>query len=198
MAEIRDSFLNILYREPTTEELSFHSAESTNIEQKKNEILSCHERLLNHDYIIQKVGKSPLKIALMLIGHFRRFDERTAKVWRDFKALHPDVDIFVHTWNEKGLRSCCDWITVDDEKPDFENIYNILKPVSLVREDHTKFLENFSMVKKYGKTVYLAKGQRVANHDDFSKFIASQLYSIYTCYQAVKNKLKVLRNVTIY
>lgn len=183
---VRNLFLDILYREPTKEELVFHGTEAKSFEEKKNEILSCHERLLNHQSIIKNVGKSPLKIALMLIGHFRRFDDRTAKTWSNFKTLHPDVDIFVHTWNEKGLRSCCDWIQIDDEKPDFESINDILKPVTFIREDHTKYLENFGLIKKYGKTVYLAKGQKVQKHDDFSKFIASQLYSIYTCYQAVK------------
>jgi hypothetical protein len=182
--EIIKLFDEILYRKPTHLEIKHHS--NSNLEDKKNELLICHERLFNHKMIIQKKGKSPLKIALMLTGHFRRF-EPCAHVWKMFKDLHPNVDIFIHTWNSRGLRSQKEWISNKDTLPDFELINNILKPISFIREDHDKYIDNFGLAKKYPyKKIYLSDGQRVDNRADFTTFIMSQLYSIYTCFQNVK------------
>jgi hypothetical protein len=183
--DIVNLFNEVLYRKPNNLELKFHD---TDLEDKKNELLSCHERLMNHKMIIEKQGPSNLRIALMIVGHFRRF-ETSVNVWKTFKELHPDVDIFVHTWNSRGLRSDKNWILDNvDDKPDFETIYDTLSPVSFIREDHNKYLENFSLLKKCpNKNIYLSLGQKVDNHRDFSKFIMSQLYSIYKCHESVKN-----------
>lgn len=184
--DIKTLFNDILYRDPTEHEIQYHVSQGKSLEDKKNEILSCQERLSNHSTIINKVGKSKLNIALMLIGHFRRFDDRFCKIWKDFKDNHPDVDIFIHTWNEKGLRSPFDWINTNDEKPDFERIFDILRPITMIREDHIKYLDHFSLIHRYpGKKLYLSLGQKVKNHKDFSKFIASQLYSIQKCHESI-------------
>ena len=185
--EIKKLFVKILGREPSVSEIEHHISKFTTIEDKKYELMSCHERLHNQANVISQVGQSPLRIALMLVGHFRRF-EPFSQVWSTFKSLHPNIDIFVHTWNERGLRSDKEWINTSEDIPDFETIYNTLKPVSMVREDHKKFLNSFSLKNKFpDKTLYLALGQKVSNHADFTKFIMSQLYGIYACFKNVKN-----------
>lgn len=183
--DIVNLFEDVLYRKPSALELKLHTGE---LDDKKNELLSCHERLFNHEYVINKKGQSPLKIALMLTGHWRRF-EASAHVWKNFKKLHPNVDIFIHTWNSRGNRSDINWIIeTNEDLPNFELICDILKPITFIKEDNTKFIDSFGLSTKYpDKTIYMSLGQKVSNHQDFSKFVMSQLYGIYKCYQAVQN-----------
>ena len=189
MCEIHNLYNKLLYRDPYETEIRNITDDIDIIKEK---LLSCHERVRNHDCIISKEGKSPLKIALMIVGHFRRF-EPYEYIWKEFKNNHPDVDIFIHSWRERGDRSFTNWINIDNniKDIDFENIYNILDPVSLIREDHTRLLNSFSLQKRFpNKKIYLSLGQKVPNHSDFSKFIMSQLYGIYSCYKSVENYQK--------
>ena len=190
--EIIRLFNDILYREPTDLELEHHVGNNTEyIDAKKQELLSCHERIINQTNLIEKFGKSPLKIAIMLVGHFRRF-EPYEHIWRDFKKNHPNVDFFIHSWKERGDRCAINWIDMEDHKDiDFENIYDVLKPVSIIREDHKKMINDFGLRKRYpDKNIYLSLGQKVCNQDDFTKFVMSQLYGIYRCYKSVENYQK--------
>jgi hypothetical protein len=191
---LNDIFQKLLYREPTSNEIEFHLSTLTDRQSKADEFLSCYERLANHTQVISQIGPTKLKVAVMLVGHFRRFPG-SKNCWEQFKSNHPHVDFFIHTWNEIGERDWDSWIEVNGPIPNFEEIHQTLKPISILREDHTKFLESFGLYNKISKDqkLYLAAGQRVKNHRDFSKFIMSQLYSIYTCHKLVRN-YEILHN----
>ncbi len=132
------------------------------------------------------VVQKPKKIALMLSGHFRVFGPRR-EFWTDFKKRFGNsVDIFVHTWNESGLRSEKEWINIGNAPPDFENISKTLKPVSMSIEEHAPRLESFSF-QQPGLKLYYANFPQLAKSRDFSRNIGSQLYSIMKCWELVRD-----------
>ena len=138
---------------------------------------------------LNSVVQKPKKIALMLSGHFRVFGPRR-QFWTDFKKRFGNsVDIFVHTWNESGLRAEKEWINVGNAPPDFEDISKILKPVRMSIEEHAPQLESFSF-QQPGLKLYYANFPQLAKSRDFSRNIGSQLYSIMKCWELVRDSGK--------
>jgi len=131
-----------------------------------------------------KKSPPPKKVALMLSGHFRLFSPRK-QFWIDFKKkFGKRVDIYIHTWNESGLRSENEWIDIGKLPPDFEEIREILKPVSMLVEDHSEKVGHLSLQQE-GLDLYYVNFFQLKSGKDFSVHIGSQLYSIMKCWELV-------------
>jgi len=133
---------------------------------------------------------SPVKVALMLSGHFRNFSKRRS-FWADFVAQNSKrhVDIFFHTWSETGERTSQNWIDVGHGKIDVDDITHTIKPVSFEVEHHTDKLNNFSL-RQEGLDLFYVEFPGLAHSDDFSKHIMSQLYSVYRAFRLVESHQK--------
>ena len=124
------------------------------------------------------------KIALLLSGHVRNFNPRK-DFWIDFNRKFRDrVDIYVHTWNESGIRSRNDWIDVGKIPPDFQEIRRILQPSKMLIENHSEKIGSFSM-KQPGLNLYYTNSKYL--NTDFTKNIGSQLYSVMKSWELARD-----------
>jgi len=129
------------------------------------------------------------RIAMMLSGHFRDFSPRK-EFWINFNKKFGDmVDIYIHTWNEKGIRKGKEWIVIGKHPPDFELIRKILQPVKMVIEDHGEKFQSFSF-QQPGLKLYYVDTDNLKKNKDFSRNIGSQLYSIMKCWELVRDSNK--------
>jgi len=173
-------FRRILKRNPTSQEYHHHIKFS-------NRMIKCHEFLQCSEYndsIKQKyfsVGPHK-RFAIQISGHFRNFRTNLHR-WRDFVGRHRNyVDIFIHTWLGNGSRSSNKWITESERlQIDINEIISVLEPKKLIIENNREYLADFAVSNKCPNTnIYFNVGViPYLKDDDFSKFIISQLYSIY-------------------
>lgn len=126
------------------------------------------------------------KVALLLSGHIRNFEPRKA-FWVDFNNKFGDrVDIYVHTWNESGVRSQKEWIDVGKVPPSFDEIRAVLKPKKMLVEDHSEKIDSFSL-KHPGLQLYYTNVRYLNRTTDFTRNIGSQLYSIMKSWELAKD-----------
>jgi len=126
------------------------------------------------------------KVALLLSGHVRNFEPRK-KFWIDFNKKFSDrVDIYIHTWNESGLRSKNEWIDVGSTPPDFDEIRKILKPKQMLVENHADKMDSFSFIQT-GLDLYYTNVLYLNRAADFTKNIGSQLYSVMKSWELAQN-----------
>lgn len=128
----------------------------------------------------RKSAKRP-KVALMLSGHLRNFGKRKT-FWKNFVTEFPDVDIFVHTWSDGGVRGTKEWIDVGKNIQNHEIAKSILKPVDMVVENHEELFQSFSF-RESGVDLYYTHFSKILTTDDFTRCIGSQLYSIKRCFE---------------
>lgn len=127
------------------------------------------------------------KIAVIFTGHIRNLEH----VYKSHKALiyHPNIDIFIHTWDDKGLKSKDtnkQWIQDDQEKVSIDYIKDLYHPVGICMENNKCMLKDLSYVGKISP-IFLCELQA---KDDASKYINSQLYSIYQAYLLIEKYQK--------
>ena len=126
------------------------------------------------------------KVALLLSGHVRNFEPRK-QFWIDFNKKFGDrVDIYIHTWNESGLRSKNEWIDVGSVPPNFDEIRDILKPKDMLIEDHASKMDSFSFIQP-GLELYYTNVLYLNRAEDFTKNIGSQLYSVMKSWELANN-----------
>lgn len=135
----------------------------------------------------------PPNIALMLSGHLRNFHKRES-FWKQFVADFPQVDIFVHTWSDEGLRGKKSWINLDNKSNNQSNnqsarARSVLRPVEMVVEDHEMIFPTLSFIQP-GVDLYYTFNTLIQNDEDFTRYIGSQLYSIKKCFQLTQNSNK--------
>jgi len=130
---------------------------------------------------------SPIKkIALLLSGHLRNFEPRE-KFWIDFNKKFGDrVDIYVHTWNESGLRTKNEWIDIGSAPPDFDKIRKVLKPKKMLIENHSEKSKAFSFIQP-GLKLYYTNLRYLDRASDFTKNISSQLYSVMKSWELARD-----------
>lgn len=97
----------------------------------------------------------------------------------------PHVDIFVHTWSDKGFkneRRLIDksWLSEKIAPINIETLTKQYAPKKILIEDN--ILDNYSIVGKISP-IFLYSGQA---KDDASRYINSQLYSINTAFKLMK------------
>lgn len=123
------------------------------------------------------------KIALILCGHTRDIQ----KVYQSHKGLiyHPNIDIFIHTWDDKGFKSKnanAPWIPDGQEQISIDYIKDLYHPVDICMENNKAILKDLSYIGKISP-IFLYEHQA---KDDASKYINSQLYSIYRAYLLIE------------
>lgn len=123
------------------------------------------------------------KIALIFCGHTRDIH----KVYQSYKGLiyHPNIDIFIHTWDDKGLKSKNingPWIPENQESISIDYIKDLYHPVDICMENNKNVLKDLSYIGKISP-IFLYEHQA---KDDASKYINSQLYSIYRAYLLIE------------
>jgi hypothetical protein len=130
------------------------------------------------------------RLAVMVCGHFRDF-AKVKPLWVEFVRTHPNVDIFIHTWQDQGKRSDDTWIDPNQQLPtDFvKDVTETLKPLALVVEDLEAYLSFMSLAKPNRRLCYTTFPPKtiMARHH-FSSFIVGQLYSIYRCWYEVHKR----------
>jgi len=129
------------------------------------------------------------KIALIFTGHIRNIEH----VYQSHKALiyHPNIDIFIHTWDDKGLKSKnvnanAPWIQDNQEHVSIDYIKDLYHPVDICMENNKRMLKDLSYIGKISP-IFLCELQA---KDDASKYINSQLYSIYQAYLLIEKYQK--------
>lgn len=154
-----------------------------------------HDKPLSGDVqsstLIQRLVQDPVQnpsVAVMLSGHLRNF-EKKGLFWKYFVAEFPEVDIFVHTWTDGGLRGDKEWIDVGKNNPDHEAAKSILKPVGMVVENHESMFNEFSF-RQPSVDLYYTNFPGIQTTKDFTKCIGSQLYSIKKCFQLTQSSEK--------
>lgn len=136
-------------------------------------------RTCGHSAVVHSIisgASAQPRVALMLSGHFRNFSKRK-QFWHGFVKQHRGVDIYIHTWAESGERSPSSWINMGKNCPDFGEVKRTLKPVSMIVEDHREKAPGFSW-QQDGLDLFYTQFPGLAMSDDFTKSVASQLYSI--------------------
>lgn len=132
------------------------------------------------------VCKPIKKIALMLSGHLRNFEPRK-QFWIDFNKEFGDrVDIYIHTWNESGLRSKDEWIDIGSPPPDFDEIRKVMQPKKMLIEDHSEKSKGFSFLQP-GLDLYYTNLRYLDRASDFTKNIGSQLYSVMKSWELARD-----------
>lgn len=128
------------------------------------------------------------KIAVTFCGHVR--DLNTVYKTHNKIIFHPNFDVFIHTWNDSGIKCKQQWfkhwMSPDQVIITKEQVDNIYHCVDMIIEDNKSILETMSLIGKINP-IFLFESQA---RDDASKYINSQLYSIYKAFNLVEKHMK--------
>lgn len=132
----------------------------------------------------EKVDIKTSRIAVILCGYARTY-HRTCIFHRNLTDL-PNVDVFIHTWDDIGLKSrnyiTSVWIDPNSPKLDIDYMKAVYNPKKMKVENNNEILNKLSLKDKISP-IFAYSGQA---KDDCSKYINSQLYSIYEGYKLVE------------
>lgn len=125
------------------------------------------------------------KIAVMLCGHVRKVLNHIERQNVLFK--YPHVDVFIHTWDDYGLKNhkhckAGTWLQDNQGKINVDFLNTHYSPKKMIIENNASILSSMSLIGKINP-IFLYNGQA---HDDATKYINSQLYSINKCFELVK------------
>jgi hypothetical protein len=159
--KLKELFKLYLKRECTQSEIQIHGHKKYSDFEK--EIANCEEyKKLNVSFILKE------KIAILLTGHIR--NSNIVSSIKDFCGNY-DYDIFVHTWDNFGLKGTETNLSAKTEKEKINNsILSIPNVKDYVVENNKDFITQ------------IEKPQIYFNYSSPEEFIKSQLYSINKCY----------------
>lgn len=170
--ELKELFNKYLYRDFDEDEWTRHGHKNYN--NFITELLNCEEYKRLHS--VANLSKlSNKKLAILLTGHIRKGNiigqlNEITKVY--------DCDVFIHTWDNFGNKGS---ETNVDDKLNGESIENIIKKINNVKyyviENNKTFIS--SIKDETLKNTYF-------NYSSDEVFIKSQLYSINTCFNIMK------------
>ena len=124
------------------------------------------------------------RIAVLMCGYLRNY-----KYSSHLQLLNsPYVDVFIHTWDDHGFkneRRLIDksWLSNVKTPINVETIVKQYRPVKMKVETNSELLDSFSLLGKV-HPLFLYSGQA---KDDASKYINSQLYSIWAAYNLMRD-----------
>ena len=124
---------------------------------------------------IRNKGDQKDRLAICVNGHFRDMD--AVKAFWSKISKYDNVDIYVHTWDQRGRRSH-NWIKDKDDPVTEKSIRSIMKPTKIKIE--TMNIDDYSISDK----ITLFKAQ---NLPGFYRFIGSQLYSWRESFLLIEN-----------
>lgn len=116
------------------------------------------------------------KVALLLSGHSRDFMQHSPS-HRKF-IENPYIDIFIHTWQNKGPR-----YEYVEEGVNLQDIINTYKPSKYLVEDEHLFKNIFSL-RGRSYPIFLMWGQQ---GDDASRYVNASLYSTWKALNLMKD-----------
>ena len=136
-----------------------------------------------------KDNKDNKRIAVVMCGYVRNYE----KVCASHKKLlsQANVDLFIHTWDDIGLKNNIrfknnpeskKWLNDKSPSLDIDKLKSIYNPVKIKVENNKQILQDLSLLNKISP-IFAYIGQA---RDDCSKYINSQLYSIYEGYKLVE------------
>jgi hypothetical protein len=186
---LKNSIEFLVKRESNEKEISFHTQNN----YKKNINMFTWIVILNLCDETKEMGyrniftqvvmpKCGPRIAVILCG-FLRNHKYTSHI-PIINSCH--VDIFIHTWDDYGFKNERrlieqSWLSKKSVPINEDQIRQQYKPVAMLVENNAEKLKTFSLKGKISP-VFLYSGQA---KDDATKYINSQLYSIYSAYQLV-------------
>jgi len=174
--ELKYLFNKYLLRDFTENEWVRHGYKKYNLFEY--EISKCNEYLgLLKNNIITHLPN--VKMAILLSGHIRNYNI-LGSLTHFIKNYN--VDVFIHTWDNKGIKG---QETNLNDTIQTEEIKNIINNISNVKD---YFIENNN---KYVNSIITETEQKIYfNHSSPEIFIKSQLYSIYQSYNLMDNYSK--------
>jgi hypothetical protein len=181
--------LERMFKRKTSEnEVKFHA---TDCIHKKSSVMSwlltlhlCEEgQKHKYNQFFTEYTETKKRIAVVFCGYVRSYNAVYSSHMKLLKQ--PNVDVFIHTWNNIGFKNkdlSKKWLNDQSPKLDVENIVSIYKPVKIKVENDKNILDSLSLIGKINP-IFAYNGQA---KDDCSKYINSQLYSIYEGYKLVE------------
>lgn len=136
----------------------------------------------------------PKKYAIQLSGHMRHL---SLDKWQTFVSNNPTVDVFIHTWTGSGDRKKGSWINEPENREiNVNRIMDAFKPKKILIENNNEYLEHFSIynMDKTLKIFYEHRYIPFEETGDMSRYIVSQLYSVYTV-NKLRNDYEKLKNI---
>jgi hypothetical protein len=178
--------IQLFFNRPvTSHELRYHITNN-----KKHDMFTwmlilmyCQEgqNVIRHNNNINK----NVKIAVIFCGHVRNF--RYTIISQKKIINNPIFDIFCHTWDDIGIKNdrrniTKEWLNPNSAKLDIESIKQHYNPKKIKVENNKEMLSKLSLRNKINPIFLFAYQAR----DDATKYISSQLYSIYQGYKLVE------------
>jgi hypothetical protein len=159
--QLKELFKKYLKRDCTPEEVRVHGRK--NYVHFEKEISNCDEyKKINSDFNLKN------KIAILLTGHIRNMN--ILQTIRSFCNGY-DYDIFVHTWDNLGIKGTETNLSAKVEKERVENeLRNIPNIKEYIIENNKDFISSIDRREEY------------FNFSSPEEFIKSQLYSINKCF----------------
>ena len=179
--DLKEIFNNLLNRDPSPTEITRHGYKT--ISNLTNEILNCVEyRNMRDDVPFgtrENYSNSGPKIAFLLSGHIRNnyiLQSLTEK------CKYLNYDIFIHTWDTKGIKGTEMNLDVKNDRDSVE--HEIRKFYNVRSYEIENNAEYISKIK--GKDEHIS----YFNHSSPENFIKSQLYSINKCFKILEKYSK--------
>ena len=175
--ELNELFRIKLKRSPESSDVSSHLNKEYNQFERELENCAEYKRINNGG---AKMYATKGKIAILLSGHIRRntIARSLKKHFHDY-----DYDVFVHTWEDVGLKGDETNINKGTEK---ENILSGIETIPNVKkiqmENNKQFINNLPA----SKVEYF-------NHSSPEPFIKSQLYSILRSHELMEQYQKEMQ-----
>lgn len=139
---------------------------------------------LNEEIKEKEIDLKIPRIALILCGYARTYHR--ASVFHKKLTDLPNVDVFIHTWDDIGFKNrnflTNSWIDANSPKLDIDYMTSTYNPKKMKVENNNEILNTLSLKDKISP-IFAFNGQA---KDDCSKYINSQLYSIYQGYKLVE------------
>ena len=148
----------------------------------------CPESYYIHDNFWKKIDNTnlkSLKLAVIFCGHVRSYNKTVLS--KNRLINNPNIDIFIHTWDDFGYKNNNnnnnnEWLDPDSGLVDIQSIKVNYQPKKIKIENNKSVLNTLSFINKINPIFLFASQAR----DDASKYINSQLYSIYQAYKLVE------------
>jgi hypothetical protein len=187
-AFIKWSIEHMYKRIPSNHEICFHATECIH---KTDTIVSwlmllftCEEGMtFKYNEFFSEYTEKNKRVAVVFCGYVRNYEKVCASHLKLIEQ--PNVDIFIHTWSDIGLKSNnlqSQWLNNDSPDIDIDKLKSLYKPVKIKIENNKDILPNLSLINKISP-IFAYNGQA---KDDCSKYINSQLYSIHEAYKLIE------------
>lgn len=172
--ELNELFQLKLRRSPDPSDVSSHLSKEYNQFERELENCAEYKNIVNGGV---KMFATKGKIAVLLSGHIRK-NSIAKSLKKHFDGY--DYDVFVHTWEDVGLKGDETNINKGTEKENILSSINSIPNVKKIQmENNKQFINNLSE----SKVEYF-------NHSSPEPFIKSQLYSILRSHELMEEYKK--------